>query len=98
MNSVIPAPVARQPWRMLFPLFVLVGFGAMVLHLLAERGALDAGRVRVRTLTLPDSYQDHNTPDAMYAEAGLDAAGILNTVKAALPEQKAGQSGRLRLA
>ncbi|MGU3359763.1 1-deoxy-D-xylulose-5-phosphate synthase [Methylobacterium sp. M6A4_1b] len=74
------------------------GFGAMVLHLLAERGALDAGRVRVRTLTLPDTYQDHNTPDAMYAEAGLDAAGILKTVKAALPERKAGQSGRLRLA
>jgi 1-deoxy-D-xylulose-5-phosphate synthase len=65
------------------------GFGAMVLHLLAERGALDAGRVRVRTLTLPDSYQDHNTPDAMYAEAGLDAAGILKTVKDALPERKA---------
>jgi 1-deoxy-D-xylulose-5-phosphate synthase len=65
------------------------GFGAMVLHLLAERGALDAGRVRVRTLTLPDTYQDHNTPDAMYAEAGLDAAGILKTVKAALPERKA---------
>jgi len=64
------------------------GFGAMVLHLLAERGALDAGRVRVRTLTLPDTYQDHNTPDAMYAEAGLDAAGILKTVKAALPERK----------
>lgn len=31
MNAVIPAPVARQPWRMLFPLFALVGFGAMVL-------------------------------------------------------------------
>ena len=31
MNSVIPAPIARQPWGMLFPLFVLVGFGAMVL-------------------------------------------------------------------
>jgi 1-deoxy-D-xylulose-5-phosphate synthase len=74
------------------------GFGAMVLHLLAERGALDAGRVRVRTLTLPDTYQDHNAPDAMYAEAGLDAAGILKTVKNALPERKAGQSGRLRLA
>ncbi|KQP76234.1 1-deoxy-D-xylulose-5-phosphate synthase, partial [Methylobacterium sp. Leaf111] len=65
------------------------GFGAMVLHLLAERGALDAGRVRVRTLTLPDTYQDHNAPDAMYAEAGLDAAGILQTVKNALPERKA---------
>ncbi|MCJ2011622.1 1-deoxy-D-xylulose-5-phosphate synthase, partial [Methylobacterium sp. J-076] len=49
------------------------GFGAMVLHLLAEKGALDAGRVRVRTLTLPDTYQDHDKPEKMYAEAGLDA-------------------------
>ena len=31
MNSVIPAPIARQPWQMLLPLFTLVGFGAMVL-------------------------------------------------------------------
>ncbi|MCJ2035012.1 1-deoxy-D-xylulose-5-phosphate synthase [Methylobacterium sp. J-068] len=65
------------------------GFGAHVLHLLSERGALDAGRVRVRTLTLPDSYQDHNAPDAMYAEAGLDAAAIVKTVKDTLPERKA---------
>ncbi|WP_311763766.1 transketolase C-terminal domain-containing protein, partial [Escherichia coli] len=27
------------------------GFGAMVLHLLAAKGALDAGTVKVRTLT-----------------------------------------------
>ncbi len=46
------------------------GFGAMVLHLLSSRGALDDGTVRVRTLTLPDSYQEHDTPDRMYAEAG----------------------------
>ncbi|MFD1304186.1 1-deoxy-D-xylulose-5-phosphate synthase, partial [Methylobacterium marchantiae] len=65
------------------------GFGAMVLHLLAEKGALDAGRVRVRTLTLPDLYQDHNSPETMYAEAGLDADGIVKTVNAALPGQKA---------
>ncbi|WP_411904263.1 1-deoxy-D-xylulose-5-phosphate synthase, partial [Methylorubrum thiocyanatum] len=45
------------------------GFGAMVLHLLSERGVLDAGRVRVRTLTLPDVYQDHDKPEKMYAEA-----------------------------
>ncbi len=32
MNSIIPAPIARQPWAMLIPLFVLVGFGAMVLY------------------------------------------------------------------
>ncbi|RXZ66191.1 rod shape-determining protein RodA [Pelagerythrobacter rhizovicinus] len=31
MNSVIPAPIARQPWSMLLPLIVLVCFGAMVL-------------------------------------------------------------------
>ncbi|WP_435417659.1 rod shape-determining protein RodA [Parerythrobacter aurantius] len=31
MNSVIPAPIARQPWAMLIPLLLLVGFGALVL-------------------------------------------------------------------
>jgi len=51
----------------------------------------------VRTLTLPDTYQDHNTPDAMYREAGLDAASIAQTVRDILPERKAGSS-RLRLA
>ncbi|TNC04171.1 1-deoxy-D-xylulose-5-phosphate synthase, partial [Methylobacterium terricola] len=56
------------------------GFGAMVLHLLTSRGALDGGKVRVRTLTLPDSYQDHDTPERMYAEAGLDAASIVKVV------------------
>ena len=30
MSGIVPAPVARQPWRMLFPLFVLIGFGALV--------------------------------------------------------------------
>ncbi|WP_420865510.1 1-deoxy-D-xylulose-5-phosphate synthase [Methylobacterium indicum] len=76
------------------------GFGAMVLHLLSSRGALDDGRVRVRTLTLPDSYQDHDTPDRMYAEAGLDAPSIVKVVEAALPvhEASAERSGRLRLA
>ncbi|WP_425375187.1 1-deoxy-D-xylulose-5-phosphate synthase, partial [Methylobacterium nonmethylotrophicum] len=61
------------------------GFGAMVLHLLSARGALDEGRVRVRTLTLPDAYQDHDTPERMYAQAGLDAASIVKAVEAALP-------------
>jgi 1-deoxy-D-xylulose-5-phosphate synthase len=73
------------------------GFGAMVLHLLAEKGALDAGRVRVRTLTLPDAYQDHDKPEKMYAEAGLDAPSIVKVVTETLPERKDGRS-RLRLA
>ncbi|RVU21480.1 transketolase C-terminal domain-containing protein, partial [Methylobacterium oryzihabitans] len=75
------------------------GFGAMVLHLLAERGALDGGKVRVRTLTLPDSYQEHDTPERMYAEAGLDAASIVKAVEAALPSREAREErSRLRLA
>jgi len=73
------------------------GFGAMVLHLLAERGALDAGTVRVRTMTLPDAYQEHGKPEAMYAEAGLDADGIAKVVRDALPKQDV-KAGRLRLA
>ena len=73
------------------------GFGGQVLHLLSETGALDAGRVRVRTMTLPDAYQDHDSPDKMYAQAGLDAASIVKTVVDTMPERKEGRS-RLRLA
>ena len=59
------------------------GFGSHVLHLLARSGALDGG-LKVRTLTLPDIFQEHDKPDAMYARAGLDAAGIVSTVESAL--------------
>jgi rod shape determining protein RodA len=30
--SIVPAPVARQPWRMLIPLIALVSFGSLVLY------------------------------------------------------------------
>jgi len=52
------------------------GFGAHVLSLLAETGRLDRG-LKVRTLTLPDRYQDHDKPERLYAQAGLDAASIV---------------------
>ncbi|HEY0052523.1 MAG TPA: 1-deoxy-D-xylulose-5-phosphate synthase [Caulobacteraceae bacterium] len=51
------------------------GFGAFVLQLLSDKGALDRG-LKVRTLVLPDVFQDHDKPEAMYAAAGLDAEGI----------------------
>ena len=54
-----------------------------MLQLLAERGALDRG-LKVRTLILPDIFQDQDKPDAMYAEAGLDAEGIVTRVFEAL--------------
>lgn len=59
------------------------GFGAFVLQLLAGRGALDAG-LRVRTLNLPDVFQDQDSPAAMYAAAGLNAEQIAASALAAL--------------
>ncbi|PZO78944.1 MAG: 1-deoxy-D-xylulose-5-phosphate synthase [Mesorhizobium amorphae] len=59
------------------------GFGAQVLHFLAGAGLLDRG-LRIRTLVLPDSFVDQAKPEKMLADAGLDAAGIVRTVHAAL--------------
>ncbi|MBR3192918.1 1-deoxy-D-xylulose-5-phosphate synthase [Bosea sp. (in: a-proteobacteria)] len=59
------------------------GFGSHVLQLLAREGALDRG-LKIRSLVLPDIFQDHGKPEAMYAQAGLDAAGIVRTVEQAL--------------
>src|SRR5580698_527603 len=59
------------------------GFGAHVMHFLAHDGLLDKG-LKVRPMTLPDVFQDHDSPEKMYAQAGLDADGILRTVLQAL--------------
>ena len=59
------------------------GFGAMVLHHLAETGQLDAG-LRIRTMTLPDLFIDQASPAAMYAQAGLSARDIAATAMRAM--------------
>jgi 1-deoxy-D-xylulose-5-phosphate synthase len=59
------------------------GFGAQVLQALAERGALDRG-LKVRSMVLPDAYLEHDTPERLYARAGLDTAGIVAKVFEAL--------------
>ncbi|HWY84348.1 MAG TPA: 1-deoxy-D-xylulose-5-phosphate synthase [Roseiarcus sp.] len=59
------------------------GFGAHVLTLLSDAGALEHG-LKVRTMTLPDRFQDHDKPERMYAAAGLDAKGIVAKAIAAL--------------
>ncbi len=64
------------------------GFGGFVLQALAEHGALDRG-LKVRTLTLPDTFQDQDKPDIMYAQAGLDAEGIVRSALNALGTQGA---------
>jgi 1-deoxy-D-xylulose-5-phosphate synthase len=62
------------------------GFGSQVLHFLAREGLLESG-LKVRTLFLPDEFTDHAKPEKMYADAGLDATGIVMTVFAALGQE-----------
>ena len=59
------------------------GFGAQVLHYASAQGLLDTG-TRLRSLTLPDVFQAHNKPEAMYDEAGLNAAQIIRYVESQL--------------
>ncbi len=59
------------------------GFGSFVLQTLAEQGLLDRG-LKVRSMVLPDVFIDQDAPAAMYATAGLDAAGIVTKVFEAL--------------
>jgi 1-deoxy-D-xylulose-5-phosphate synthase len=73
------------------------GFGAFVLQALAEQGALDRG-LRIRTLTLPDVFQDHDKPELQYAEAGLDAEGITRAALAALGADNVSAAARGRRA
>ncbi|OYX26607.1 MAG: 1-deoxy-D-xylulose-5-phosphate synthase [Rhodobacterales bacterium 32-66-7] len=73
------------------------GFGAQVLHYLAQSGGLDRGRL-VRTLTLPDSFIDQASPAEMYAEAGLtarDIATVLRNLAAKLQGKPASLRPRL---
>ncbi len=63
------------------------GFGAHVLTLLAREGALDGG-VKVRALTLPDVFYEHDKPEKLYAAAGLDAKGLVAAALAALGSGK----------
>ncbi|MES2905835.1 MAG: 1-deoxy-D-xylulose-5-phosphate synthase [Pseudomonadota bacterium] len=55
------------------------GFGAHILHLLSQQGILDRG-LKIRTLTLPDIFQDQDNPEKMYEAAGLSAEAITRTV------------------
>src|SRR3546814_327226 len=59
------------------------GLGAHVLTLASECGLIDAG-LKLRTLRLPDIFQDQDKPEKQYADAGLDADGIVETVLKAL--------------
>jgi 1-deoxy-D-xylulose-5-phosphate synthase len=59
------------------------GFGAHVLTMASDEGLIDAG-LKLRTLRLPDVFQDHDSPQKQYDEAGLNAPQIVEAVLKAL--------------
>jgi 1-deoxy-D-xylulose-5-phosphate synthase len=65
------------------------GFGAHVLTMASDAGLIDGG-LKLRTLRLPDRFQDQDKPEKQIAEAGLDAEGIVNAVLKALRHNSAG--------
>nr|WP_047165868.1 1-deoxy-D-xylulose-5-phosphate synthase [Sphingomonas sp. Y57] len=65
------------------------GLGAHVLTLASDLGLIDGG-LKLRTMRLPDAFQEHDKPEKQYAEAGLDAESIVATVLAALHRNSKG--------
>jgi 1-deoxy-D-xylulose-5-phosphate synthase len=70
------------------------GLGAHVLTMASDEGLTDPdsahGGLKIRTMRLPDTFQDHDAPDKQYDEAGLNAPQIVDTVLKALRHNSAG--------
>ncbi len=66
------------------------GFGSFVQQALMDEGVFDTGRLKFRSLVLPDVFIEHDKPEKLYAEAGLDAKGIVKKVLTTLGQSRAG--------
>ena len=71
------------------------GLGAHVLTLASDLGLIDNG-LKLRTMRLPDIFQDQDKPEQQYADARLDAAAIIDTVLTALRHNSAGVATEAR--
>ena len=65
------------------------GLGAHVLTYASDHGLTDAG-LKIRTMRLPDTFQDHDDPAKQYDQAGLNAPHIVDTVLSALKHNSVG--------
>jgi 1-deoxy-D-xylulose-5-phosphate synthase len=63
------------------------GFGSLVMHELARRGAFDRG-LAIRNICLPDRFIDQASPAEMYRDAGMAAANIAATLRAVMAAQR----------
>lgn len=71
------------------------GLGAHVLTMASDEGLIDAG-LKLRTLRLPDVFQEHDSPQKQYDDAGLNAPNIVETVLKALRINSAGTQAEKR--
>ena len=71
------------------------GLGAHVLTFASDEGLTDNG-LKIRTMRLPDVYQDQDSPDKQYDEAGLNAPHIVDTVLKALKHNSASVEEEVR--
>ena len=61
------------------------GFGALVLQYMADAGLLD-DTFKIRTMHLPDIFQDHDTPDNQYKKAKLNSEHIVKIAQKLLQD------------
>jgi 1-deoxy-D-xylulose-5-phosphate synthase len=61
------------------------GFGSHVLHMLADENLFGSGLV-LKTMILPDVFQDHDDPHRQYDTARLNAPDIVRVVEAAMAQ------------
>ncbi|HSX54777.1 MAG TPA: 1-deoxy-D-xylulose-5-phosphate synthase [Sphingomonas sp.] len=71
------------------------GLGAHVLTMASDAGLIDNG-LKLRTMRLPDTFQDQDKPELQYDEAGLNAPHIVDTVLKALRWNEAAAEGGAR--
>jgi 1-deoxy-D-xylulose-5-phosphate synthase len=71
------------------------GLGAHVLTMASDTGLIDGG-LKLRTMRLPDMFQDQDKPEVQYAQAGLDADHIVDTVLKALRYNEASVADEAR--
>jgi len=71
------------------------GLGAHVLTMASDAGLIDNG-LKLRTMRLPDTFQDQDKPELQYDEAGLNAPHIVDTVLKALRWNEAPAEGGAR--
>jgi 1-deoxy-D-xylulose-5-phosphate synthase len=71
------------------------GLGAHVLTMASDAGLIDNG-LKLRTMRLPDIFQDQDKPELQYDEAGLNAPHIVDTVLKALRWNESEVAGGVR--